>query len=100
MEIPHRELSEEALRGIVESFVLREGTDYGERDFPLEAKVGAVMRQLDRGEAVIVFDVNTGTADVVVASPPRRRGAIDSRPGLVCASRPLIRRSSREPGQL
>lgn len=75
MEIPHRELSEEALRGIVESFVLREGTDYGERDFPLEAKVGAVMRQLDRGEAVIVFDVNTGTADVVVASPPRRRGA-------------------------
>ena len=72
MEIPHRGLSKEALRGIVESFVLREGTDYGERDFPLEAKVGAVMRQLDRGEAVIVFDVATGTADVVVASPPRR----------------------------
>lgn len=72
MEIPHRKLSEEALRGIVESFVLREGTDYGERDFPLETKVGAVMRQLDRGEAVIVFDTNTGTADVVVAPPPRR----------------------------
>ena len=72
MEIPHRKLSKEALRGIVESFVLREGTDYGERDFPLDAKVDAVMRQLDRGEAVIVFDVTTGTSDVVVASPPRR----------------------------
>ena len=72
MEIPHRELSEEALRGIVESFVLREGTDYGGRDFSLEAKVDAVMRQLDRGEAVIVFDANTGTVDIVVASPPPR----------------------------
>ena len=71
MEIPHRKLSKEALRGIVESFVLREGTDYGERDFPLDAKVDAVMRQIDRGEATIVFDVTTGTADVV-ASPPRR----------------------------
>ena len=78
MEIPHRELSDEALRGIVESFVLREGTDYGERDFPLEAKVGAVMRQLDRGEAVIVFDTNTGTADIVVASPSPSR----ARPGM------------------
>lgn len=72
MEIPHRKLSKEALRGIVESFVLREGTDYGERDFPLDAKVDAVMRQIDRGEAAIVFDVTTGTSDVVVTSPPRR----------------------------
>ena len=72
MEIPHRKLSKEALRGIVESFVLREGTDYGERDFPLDAKVDAVMRQIDRGEATIVFDVTTGTSDVVVASSPRR----------------------------
>ena len=72
MNIPHRKLSKEALRGIVESFVLREGTDYGERDFPLDAKVDAVMRQIDRGEATIVFDVTTGTSDVVVASPPRR----------------------------
>ena len=73
MNIPHRKLSKEALRGIVESFVLREGTDYGERDFPLDAKVDAVMRQIDRGEATIVFDVTTGTSDVV-ASPPRRTG--------------------------
>lgn len=82
MEIPHRELSDEALRGIVESFVLREGTDYGERDFPLEAKVGAVMRQLDRGEAVVVFDANTGTADIVVASPSPSRPAARARPGM------------------
>ena len=73
MEISHRELSEAALRGVVESFVLREGTDYGERNFSFEEKIGAVMHQLDRGEAVIVFDADTETVSIVVASPPSRR---------------------------
>ena len=73
MEIPHRELSEEALRGVIESFVLREGTDYGRRDYSIDEKVAAVMRQLDRGEAVIEFDPDTETVSIVVASPPSRR---------------------------
>ena len=42
--IPHGELSAEALRGVLESFVLREGTDYGEREFSLEQKVAHVLR--------------------------------------------------------
>ena len=73
LEIPHRELSEEALRGVVESFVLREGTDYGQRDYPLEEKIAAVMRQIERGEAMIVFEPETATVSIVVASPPDRR---------------------------
>jgi uncharacterized protein len=40
--VPHTELSAEALRGVVESFVLREGTDYGEREFSLEQKLAHV----------------------------------------------------------
>ena len=73
MEIPHRDLSDEALRGVIESFVLREGTDYGQRDYSLEEKMAEVMRQLDRGEAVIVFDPDSETVSIVVASPPSRR---------------------------
>ena len=73
VEIPYRELSAEALRGVVESFVLREGTDYGQRDYSLEEKIAAVMRQLDRGEAVIVFDPETETVSIVETSPPGRR---------------------------
>lgn len=69
MEIPYRQLSEAALRGVVESFVLREGTDYGEREYSFEEKIGAVMRQIRRGEAALVFDPDTGTVDVVAASP-------------------------------
>lgn len=66
IEIPHTELSADALRGVVEAFVLREGTEYGERDVPLDRKVSDVLRQLDRGEAKIVFDPNTESVDIVV----------------------------------
>jgi uncharacterized protein len=64
--IPYAELSEDALRGVLESFVLREGTEYGERDFSLDQKVAQVTRQLRRGEAHIVFDPQTETIDIVV----------------------------------
>jgi uncharacterized protein len=62
--IPHTELSPDALRGVMESFVLREGTDYGDRDFSLEQKVSHVLRQLERGEAQVIFDPNTETVDI------------------------------------
>lgn len=64
--VPYQELSAEALRGVVESFVLREGTDYGEREVSFEQKVAQVMRQLEREEAQIVFDAVLETVDIVV----------------------------------
>lgn len=70
--IPHTELSAEALRGVLESFVLREGTDYGTTEFTLEQKMGHVLRQLERGEARILFDPETETVNIVPAPPPSR----------------------------
>jgi uncharacterized protein YheU (UPF0270 family) len=63
--VPHQELSPEALRGVIESFVLREGTDYGTHEFTLEQKMAHVMSQIERGEAQILFDPNTETIDIV-----------------------------------
>jgi uncharacterized protein len=71
--VPHTELSSDALRGVLESFVLREGTDYGEREFSLEQKLAHVHRQLERGEAKIVFDPNTETIDIVISRPTSRQ---------------------------
>lgn len=62
MLIPHRDLSTEALQGLVEEFVTREGTDYGEGEFTLSAKVAQVMEQLDSGRVVIVWDPESGSA--------------------------------------
>ena len=63
--VPHQDLSPEALRGVVEAFVLREGTDYGERESSFDSKINDVLRQLARGEADIVFDPQTETVGIV-----------------------------------
>lgn len=68
VEIDHRKLSPEALRGVVESFVGREGTDYGLHEKTLEQKVADVMRQLLSGQAVITFERETETINII----PRR----------------------------
>ncbi len=70
--VPHDELSEEALRGVIESFVLREGTDYGERDVSHEEKVADVMRQLERGDARILFEPLDSSVTIVVVKPGDR----------------------------
>ena len=69
VEVPYTELSEAALRGVVESFVLREGTDYGERDVAHETKVAQVVRQLERGEARILFDPLDSSITIVAVGP-------------------------------
>ena len=51
MLIPWQDLSPETLENLIESFVLREGTDYGEHERTLEQKVADVKRQLQCGEA-------------------------------------------------
>ncbi|HWF99155.1 MAG TPA: YheU family protein [Steroidobacteraceae bacterium] len=70
--IPHGELSAQALRGVIESFVLREGTDYGEREHSLEQKVAQVRAQLERGQARILFDPETNTVTLEVVTAGRR----------------------------
>ncbi|HKR36195.1 MAG TPA: YheU family protein [Steroidobacteraceae bacterium] len=70
--IPHRDLSAEALRGVLESFVLREGTDYGAREVSLDEKVAQVLQQLERGEAQIIFDAALESIDIVVSRPSPR----------------------------
>ena len=69
VEVPHTELAPGTLRAVVESFVLREGTDYGAQDAPFERKVADVMRQLDRREAIIVYDPESDSVDIVVRRP-------------------------------
>lgn len=56
MIIPPESLSEEALQGVLEEFISRDGTDYGELELSLEAKIARLKPQVVRGEVLIVFD--------------------------------------------
>ena len=68
--VPYAELAPDLLHAVVESYVLREGTDYGEREFSLAEKVAHVISLLERGEAQIVFDPETETVSIVSSTGP------------------------------
>ncbi|KOY62206.1 YheU family protein [Photorhabdus heterorhabditis] len=55
MIIPWQQLEPETLLNLIESFVLREGTDYGEHEKSLEQKVTDIRRQLERGDVMLVW---------------------------------------------
>ena len=65
IEIPLTALSEDTLRALIEEFVTRAGTDYGAEEKTLEQKMADVRRQLVRGEAKIVFDPESESANIV-----------------------------------
>ena len=67
VELSPDDLSPEALRGLVEEFVTRDGTDYGSVERSIEDKIRDVLRQLANGEARIVFDPDSETANIVMA---------------------------------
>ena len=71
VEVSHADLPPATLRAVVESFVLREGTDYGERDATFDRKIANVVRQLERREAVILYDPVSDSVDIVVKRPGR-----------------------------
>jgi len=63
--IPWKELDAETLDNLIESFVLREGTDYGEQERSLTQKVEDVRRQLISGEAVLVWSELHETVNIM-----------------------------------
>ena len=56
MIVPPEKLDPSTLRSLLESFIHREGTDYGDRELDLREKLQNLQTQLARGEVVIVYD--------------------------------------------
>ena len=65
MRIPIDELNPDTLHSLVESFVLREGTDYGEAEVELAEKVNQVIAQLKSGQAVLIYSELHETVNIV-----------------------------------
>ena len=78
MEIPHSQLSDKALRAIIEEFVTREGSEYGPIEYSFEDKVDHVIKQLERGEVVLTFDAASETCNLCLlyTSPSPRDGLL------------------------
>jgi len=72
--VPIDRLSPKALQGVIEEFVTRQGTDYGEREVSAETSFGQVRRKLEKGLAVLIYDDETETTNIFVADDPILRG--------------------------
>ena len=67
MIVPANMLSDDALRGMIEEFVTRDGTDYGEQEVSLEERVEEVREKILTGKALIMFDSKTETTTIIPA---------------------------------
>jgi len=69
-KIPVNKLSLEALQGVIEEFISRNGTDYGEIAASPETNFRQVKYKLETGSAVLIFDDETETTNIFLANDP------------------------------
>ncbi|MDP2853142.1 MAG: YheU family protein [Smithellaceae bacterium] len=68
--IPVNKLSAKALQGVIDEFISRNGTDYGEIEASQETNFKQVKSKLKDGSAVLVFDDETETTNIFLADDP------------------------------
>jgi len=74
--VPWKDLPPDTLTNLIEEFVTRDGTDYGDQEIPTGTKVEQVRNQLKREDAFVVFD--EVTESVSVMGKEQANEAIDS----------------------
>lgn len=65
MIIPYKSLSADVLQSILEEYISREGTDYGEYELSLSQKVERLLPQIHSGNVLIVFDEMTESVQLL-----------------------------------
>ena len=65
MDIPYTEISEEALKAIIQEYITREGTEYGIKEYSFQQKIEQIKQQLLKGDIKINFDDETQTCNLV-----------------------------------
>lgn len=79
--IPQDQLSADTLDALIEAFVLREGTEYGEQDISLSDKVAQVKSQLQADQLVILYSELHESVDIITKQQWRqlvKQGGIEA----------------------
>jgi len=64
MIIPHTDIAPDTLNALIEEFVTRDGTDYGDIETCIATKVRQVMNQLERKDVFIVYSEEYETCTI------------------------------------
>lgn len=67
MIVPIESISAQALEGLIEEFVTRDGTDYGYDETPLTSRVEQVKKKLRSKEIVVLFNEATDEVNLVLS---------------------------------
>ena len=65
IEIPWQDLQADTLASLVEEFVTRDGTDYGEQEVLVQKKVDQVVEGIKRKHYLIVFDQESESVHII-----------------------------------
>ena len=68
--IPVNKLNSEALQGVIEEYISRDGTDYGDIEVSAVTKFRQVKQKLENGSAVLIFDDETETTNIFLHDDP------------------------------
>ncbi|WP_110648092.1 YheU family protein [Salinicola peritrichatus] len=74
VEVPHRMLPAETLDALLETFVTRQGYDTTDVATDMHDWVRDLKRQLERGELLIVHDLQTESTEVMTLAQWRSFG--------------------------
>ncbi len=66
VEVPYKQIEPEALRSLIEEYISRDGTFYGDKVMPMDQKVDMVIGQLESGEATITWNLSLQTGDIAL----------------------------------
>jgi len=72
--IPVNRLSQEALQGVIEESISRDGTDYGEVEASRSTKFSYVKQKIENGLAVLIFDDEAKTINIFLANDAILKG--------------------------
>lgn len=65
--IPYEQLTPDALHGVLEEYITREGTDYGQIERGLQSQLDKAKGMLASGKVIIVFDQSSERCQIIEA---------------------------------
>ena len=79
VRVPADRLAADTLAALLEEFASRDGTDYGERETPLDERVRQLRTQMERGDIALLYDLDSESWDLL----PRdeAQGLLGEEPG-------------------
>lgn len=65
VDVPFEQISQDALRRMIQEFVTRDGADWADVGCAMEDKIAQVLQQLRDKKIKVVFDLTSQTANIV-----------------------------------